>query len=73
MEISVVIVTRNRAKYLAGALLSLAAQDFDGQRFEVIVGDNEDVNPRYLSLILLDIWVKSSAWAREAKLGNPYI
>jgi len=40
MDISVVIVTRNRAKYLAGALLSLAAQDFDGQRFEVIVGDN---------------------------------
>jgi glycosyltransferase involved in cell wall biosynthesis len=40
MDISVVIVTRNRAKYLAGALLSLAAQDFDAARFEVIVGDN---------------------------------
>ena len=40
MDISVVIVTRNRARYVAGALLALSQQDAHTDSFEVIVGDN---------------------------------
>ena len=40
MNISVVIVTRNRARYLAGALLTLSQLDYDANDFELIVADN---------------------------------
>jgi GT2 family glycosyltransferase len=40
MDISIVIVTRNRAQYVAGALLSLSQLDFPMGDFEVIVADN---------------------------------
>ncbi len=40
MDISIVIVTRNRARYLAGALLSLSQLDAAGISYEVIVADN---------------------------------
>ncbi|MFH1641725.1 MAG: glycosyltransferase [Nanoarchaeota archaeon] len=38
--ISVIIPTFNRAKYLEGAILSLAKQDYPKDRFEIIVVDN---------------------------------
>ena len=40
MDISVVIVTRNRARYLAGALLALSQNDSADINFEIIVADN---------------------------------
>lgn len=40
MDISIVIVTRNRARYLAGALLALSQLEAAGISFEVIVADN---------------------------------
>ncbi|HEX6334471.1 MAG TPA: glycosyltransferase [Flavisolibacter sp.] len=40
VEISVVICSYNREKYIADALNSLIAQDFDRSAFEVIVVDN---------------------------------
>jgi glycosyltransferase involved in cell wall biosynthesis len=40
MKITIVIVTRNRAKYVAGALLALSQLDYSMEDFEVIVADN---------------------------------
>ena len=40
MNISVIIVTRNRAQYLAGALLALSRLEYPSNDFEVIVADN---------------------------------
>ena len=40
MELSIVISTYNRAKSLAGALVSIIGQDHDMEQIEVIVSDN---------------------------------
>ena len=40
VELSVIIPTRNRSKYLLGALESLTMQNYHDSQFEVIVVDN---------------------------------
>jgi glycosyltransferase involved in cell wall biosynthesis len=40
IELSIVIPTLNRAKYLGGALASILEQTFDANRYEIVVVDN---------------------------------
>lgn len=43
-RMSIIIPTRNRARSLGAAIASIAAQDFDPRRFEILVVDNDSTD-----------------------------
>jgi glycosyltransferase involved in cell wall biosynthesis len=71
LEVTVVVCTRNRIKLLEATILSLIKQDFDPNRYEIIVVDNdsEDGTRDLVNLISEKTPTPAISYIYEAQVG----